>query len=216
MISVISLHPDDSIWSYCSRSDVDVCAPAGPYLEESNFIWSDDLTDSAGYNTPYQSYSCGEPDDDDYMCKFGGTSSAQPVAAGVAALILAVKPELTRSQLYDVIRNSADNKLYDTIISPPDPKYGYGMVHPMRALLSVCRGDANNDREINLADILYLISFKYGDPPGPEPIPHPLMGDAKGDGNVNLLDIVYLISYLYDDPPGPPPPISFNYGEYEF
>ncbi len=215
VISVISLHPDDSIWSYCSRSNVDVCAPAGPKgLSGSHSIWSVDLTDSAGYNTPYHHYGCGDPDDDDYMCKFGGTSSAQPVAAGVAALVLAARPDLTREQLYDVIRNSADNKLYDTITSPPDPKYGYGMVHPMRALLAVCRGDANNDHNIDMLDILYLIDFVYCG--GPEPTPHPLMGDANGSGSVNLMDMLYLISYLYDNPTGPPPPISFNYGEYEF
>jgi subtilisin family serine protease len=215
VISVISLHPDDSIWSYCSLSNVDICAPAGPkYLHQSISIWSDDLMGAAGYNTSNIDYGCGDPDDDDYMCKFGGTSSAQPVAAGVAALVLAARPDLTREQLYDVIRNSADNKLYDTITSPPDPKYGYGMVHPMRALLAVSRGDANNDHSIDMLDILYLIDFVYNS--GPEPTPHPLMGDANGSGSVNLMDMLYLISYLYDNPPGPPPPISFNYGEYEF
>lgn len=215
VISVISLHPDDSIWSYCSLSDVDVCAPAGPgSLSGDNFIWSVDLMDSSGYNTFYNDLGCGNPDDDDYMCMFGGTSSAQPVAAGVAALVLAARPDLTQEQLYDVIRNSADNKLYDTITSPPDPKYGYGMVHPMRALLAVTRGDTNNDHKINLLDILDIISYKYDN--GPEPIPHPLHADANGDGEINLMDILYIMSYLYDTPPGPPPPISFDYGEYEF
>ncbi len=82
------------------------------------------------------------------------------------------------------------------------------------ALLSVRRGDANNDHSIDMLDILYLIDFVYNS--GPEPTPHPLMGDANGSGSVNLMDMLYLISYLYDNPPGPPPPISFNYGEYEF
>ena len=215
VISVTALHPDDSIWGYCSNSSVDVCAPAGSNSFSGTYgIWSDDLMSAAGYNTSDTDYACSNPNDIDYMCQFGGTSSAQPVAAGIAALILAVKPELTREQLYEIIRNSADNKLYDTITSPPDPKYGYGMVHPMRALLSVSRGDANNDHSIDMLDILYLIDFVYNS--GPEPTPHPLMGDANGSGSVNLMDMLYLIAYLYDHPPGPPPPISFNYGEYEF
>lgn len=214
VISVTSLHPDDSIWGYCSNSSVDVCAPAGPYGTQDHFIWSDDLMGAAGYNTSDTDYACGSPNDVDYMCQFGGTSSAQPMAAGVAALILAVKPELTRQQLYDIIRNSADTDLYVPITNPPDQRYGYGMVHPMRALLAISRGDADNSHNIDLLDILYLIDYVYNS--GPEPTPHPLMGDANGNGSLNLLDMLYLISYLYDNPPGPPPPISFEYGNYEF
>ncbi len=67
----------------------------------------------------------------------------------------------------------------------------------------VC-GDANNDEEVNLLDILYLIANIYGDPAGPPPDP-PESGDVNNDGSVNLLDILFLISYKYDTPPGPSP-----------
>lgn len=39
---------------------------------------------------------------------------------------------------------------------------------PVVSFAGVC-GDANNDGVINLLDILYLIDYKYGIPPGPEP-----------------------------------------------
>ncbi|UCD17225.1 MAG: C10 family peptidase [Candidatus Zixiibacteriota bacterium] len=66
-------------------------------------------------------------------------------------------------------------------------------------------GDANNDENVDLLDVLYLIDHLYGDPTGPAPIPPP-SGDVNGgDGNINLLDILYLIAHLYDEPPGPPP-----------
>ncbi|UCD29925.1 MAG: VCBS repeat-containing protein [Planctomycetota bacterium] len=67
----------------------------------------------------------------------------------------------------------------------------------------VC-GDANNDDNINLLDILYLIDFLYGNPLGPPPDPMEA-GDANADGNVNLLDILYLIDFLYGSPQGPDP-----------
>ncbi len=67
----------------------------------------------------------------------------------------------------------------------------------------VC-GDATGDQIINLLDILYLIAYKYNDPPGPAPNPMEA-GDANADGNVNLIDILYLIAYKYNDPPGPDP-----------
>ncbi|MBN2227000.1 MAG: VCBS repeat-containing protein [candidate division Zixibacteria bacterium] len=65
-------------------------------------------------------------------------------------------------------------------------------------------GDANSDEAINLLDILFLIDFVYGDPPGvaPDPIE---AGDANADDNINLLDILYLIAFLYGSPPGPEP-----------
>jgi len=65
-------------------------------------------------------------------------------------------------------------------------------------------GDANRDYNINLLDILYLIDYIYGSPPGPTPDP-PESGDANGDDEINLLDILYLIDYIYGDPAGPPP-----------
>ncbi len=65
-------------------------------------------------------------------------------------------------------------------------------------------GDANGDDNINLLDILYLISYLYGNPPGnpPDPIE---AGDANADHIINLLDILYLIDFLYGDPAGPEP-----------
>mgnify|MGYP000879244132 CR=1 FL=1 len=68
----------------------------------------------------------------------------------------------------------------------------------------VIRGDANGDGNIDLIDILFIISHKYDNPPGPAPVPLKA-GDANCDGLLNLLDILYLIDYLYGTPPGPEP-----------
>jgi subtilisin family serine protease len=208
VISVGALHPDDSVWGYSCFAKVDVVAPSG--RSTNHPIWTLDLMDSLGYNTSELSGVCGDPNDIDYNCRFGGTSAAQPVAAGVAALVLARDSGLTHDELYDIIRLSADPNLYDTITNPPHQKYGYGMVHPLRALLAVCRGDADNSGAINLLDINRIIEWLYEN--GPEPEPHPLMADADSSGTVNILDASYIVSYLYKG--GPPPPISFNYGGY--
>jgi len=67
-------------------------------------------------------------------------------------------------------------------------------------------GDANNDGDVNLLDILFLISNIYSGGPEPE---NPMMADCNCDGdpgaNINLLDILHLISYIYSTPPGPDP-----------
>jgi len=43
-----------------------------------------------------------------YTDTFGGTSSATPLAAGVGALLLSVRPTLTRDQAYAILRDTAE------------------------------------------------------------------------------------------------------------
>jgi subtilisin family serine protease len=67
---------------------------------------------------------------------FGGTSSATPLAAGIAALMLSVDCELTRDEVKLILQKSADK------IGPPgtydangfSPIYGYGRVNAARAV----------------------------------------------------------------------------------
>ncbi len=67
-------------------------------------------------------------------------------------------------------------------------------------------GDANGDHDVNLLDILFLIDYKYGNPPGPgNPGGCDELLDTNGDGTVNLLDILRLIDYKYGQPPGSEP-----------
>ena len=64
---------------------------------------------------------------------FGGTSAATPIAAGVAALILAVDPTLTKTQVEEVMYNSAKD------LGDPgfDNTFGHGVVNAYDALLSL-------------------------------------------------------------------------------
>jgi hypothetical protein len=61
-------------------------------------------------------------------------------------------------------------------------------------------GDINDDGNINIFDITYLISYLYLSGPAPH---SPDMADVNHDGNLNIFDITYLITYLYLS--GPPP-----------
>jgi hypothetical protein len=67
----------------------------------------------------------------------------------------------------------------------------------------VC-GDVTGEGDINLLDILFLIDYVYGVPPGPAPDPL-ASADINSDLNINLLDILGLIDYIYSVPPGPAP-----------
>ncbi|MBM0743808.1 S8 family serine peptidase [Phormidium sp. CLA17] len=65
----------------------------------------------------------GQPgyDSGDFTSDFGGTSSACPVVAGVAALVLSANPDLTAMEVKQVLQQTADK-----IVDPnPDPQFGF-------------------------------------------------------------------------------------------
>ncbi|MDD2806311.1 MAG: S8 family serine peptidase [Elusimicrobiales bacterium] len=66
-----------------------------------------------------------------------GTSFASPLTAGAAALVWSAAPSYTPAQVFDVLKNSAD----DLGPSGPDRSYGFGRVNAYRAVCSVlpCR-----------------------------------------------------------------------------
>jgi len=62
------------------------------------------------------------------------------------------------------------------------------------------RGDANQDSQVSVSDIVYLITYLYK---GGEP-PNPLSsGDCNCDGQVSISDIIFLINYLFKGGPAP-------------
>ncbi len=70
------------------------------------------------------------------------------------------------------------------------------------------RGNVDGDEQqtIDIADLLYLVSYMFND--GPEP---PCMKEANVDGDifeqVTIDDLVYLVDYMFGS--GPPPPVCF-------
>ncbi len=64
-------------------------------------------------------------------------------------------------------------------------------------------GDLNNDKMVNLADVVVLLSYLFagGEPPWCLPL-----ADANGDEGIDLSDAVYLLRFLFNngDPPAEP------------
>lgn len=63
-------------------------------------------------------------------------------------------------------------------------------------------GDASD--EINIADIVYFVSYAFGSPNGPAP-PCFEEADVDGSGSLDIADIVYLVDYSFGTPNGPAP-----------
>jgi len=78
--------------------------------------------------------------------------------------------------------------------SPGHPTFG-------AAQIQFIRGDANDDGEISLGDVLHVAVYLYG--AGPAPLPSPESGDANCDNTVGPLDVVYLINFILRGGPQP-------------
>ncbi len=107
-------------------------------------IWTTDRTGALGYNP-------GRVQDGDsaglYTNSFGGTSSACPGAAGVAALVLAVNPALKRAEVADILKRACDridpqNGRYDA--AGRSPLYGWGRLNA-RTAVDLAKPQARNE-----------------------------------------------------------------------
>lgn len=101
-------------------------------------IWTTDRMGSKGYNfgTVNAESILGDAEGN-YTATFGGTSSACPGVAGVAALMLSVNPDLTWQQVKALIRHSCDRideemGHYDA--KGHSPFYGYGRINALKAV----------------------------------------------------------------------------------
>jgi subtilisin family serine protease len=97
-------------------------------------IWTTDRTGALGYNRG--SFTDGDTTGN-YTNSFGGTSSACPGAAGVAALVLAVNPNLRWQEVKEIFRQSCDKidpsgGQYDA--NGWSKYYGYGRLNASTAI----------------------------------------------------------------------------------
>lgn len=93
-------------------------------------IMTTDRTGAAGYQVG------------DYTSTFGGTSSSTPLVAGICALMLSVNPELTSTEVKDILRATADkidrdNGNYDD--DGHSEAYGWGRVDAFEAVHTALR-----------------------------------------------------------------------------
>lgn len=121
-IAVGAINKSGNIWDYsCRGSSLDLVAPSGATNYQGDIVTTD-------RSTPKGVNPTGN-----YMDCFGGTSAACPQVAGVAALILSLRPDLTGSEVRNVLCTTARD------LGNPgrDDTFGYGLVDAYAALNSI-------------------------------------------------------------------------------
>ncbi len=146
-------------------NSISVCAPSnnappGTWLPETGFIaTAPDVTQYLPGLGVFTADRVGAPgyDSGDYTNTFGGTSSATPVVAGVAALVLSANPRLTAREVRGILEQTAD-KIVDADADPQlenrlgnyDPNsrrsdwFGYGKVNALKAVQAAVRKGGGN------------------------------------------------------------------------
>lgn len=182
----------------------------GPSDDNSIGVWALDQMGMLGKNPITISDCPSAANDVDYNCHFGGTSAACPLVSGTAALLLSKDSTLSAQAIYYILRNSADTSLDWGNITPGSWEYGYGRIDAFRAVLSLSRGDANNDGHLSITDIQFLINYLFINGV-PVPWPDLLLGDANCDARVSIVDISLLTDHLFGSGyPLPLPCFAYN------
>lgn len=86
-------------------AEISVCAPSNNFhpLNRSQFVPGLGIT-----TTDNEQHGAGFTPNSRYTARFGGTSSATPLAAGVAALVISANPSLTAAQVKVILQDTAD------------------------------------------------------------------------------------------------------------
>jgi len=134
---------------------------------------------------------------DTLYASWEGTSFAAPFVTGLAALLRAKNPDMLADSIESLIYKTAES--VDSLNPEYEGLLGSGLIDPMAALNYVpplMVGDLNNDNNIDITDIVYLIIFLYLDPTIPDP---GQKADTNCDGVIDISDITNIIGFLYLD-----------------
>lgn len=121
-----------------ASNDSDLQSPYSQWGEEIDFV-APSSGGSRRITTTDISGRQGE-NPTNYMDNFGGTSSAAPLAAGIAALLLSMEPDLTASEVRTIMRDTCEkigNDGYDDQGAGWNKYYGYGRVNAHKAIAAL-------------------------------------------------------------------------------
>ncbi len=149
--SVVTVAASTSLNKHAAYSnwgkEVSVCAPSNNFhpLDPQAFVPGRGI-----WTTDNEAYGQGFKANSRYTGDFGGTSSATPLVAGVAALVISANKELTAARVKEILQSTAD-KIVDedadiilgnnrgTYAGGHSEWFGHGKVNAARAVAEAAR-----------------------------------------------------------------------------
>ncbi len=132
-----------------------------------------------------------------------GTSMAAPTVAGIIAQWLQLYPNLTTSQIKEVIAQTAikDQFTNATYQFGPNGKIDAlaGIIYLIKNDPSFMLGDVNGDGMVSVLDVSLMIDQLLG---GNVPGFNPIVADITQDGRFSIRDVVILIDMLLENSGG--------------
>ncbi len=174
VVTVGASDRNDNQSNYSPTSSlVDIVAPShraypsgisGETLE----MWSIDIPGNTGYN-PWPADGTHPPATGEilpstgtnnlaYTSRFGGTSHSCPVVAGVAALMLSVNPDLSYTDVFNIITSTANKVGGYTYTSGKCNEMGYGRVNAYDAVVKALGGPISGPSTLCGSNTAYTIS----------------------------------------------------------
>ena len=168
----------------------DVCAPGSMVLASGNRY------DTNAHNINLWQPSAFVNGVEYPYCPDLGTSMSAPVVAGAIALWLEANPNLSVADVRDILANTSYSDKYVREGTPE--RWGSGKLDVnagMRYVLHLqsVTGDANNDGEVNIADINTIIDIILGGNVSDDIL---ISADVNNDGEVNISDVSLVIDVI--------------------
>jgi proprotein convertase subtilisin/kexin type 2 len=187
----------DGIKAGYSEAGANVLVTAPTEGDTGPALTTTDITGNLGYNAANTS---GEHRDKSYTKTFNGTSGATPVAAGVGALILGVRPELSWRDVRRVLAYSAkknDPNDGDWVNNGAglhvNHKYGYGAVDAANAVM-VARNLQLAGGEVSFAPL--AVSTSLAIPDNGSAVASTISVSGSGIGKLEFVEITLSLDHV--------------------
>jgi subtilisin family serine protease len=170
IISVAASRQTDSLWtsSNYGKNSVDLMAP--------------------GENISSTHICLGSDECNSYMSR-SGTSMAAPHVAGVAGLILSLKPRLGYDRVKKILLENVDK-----IPAVSNLLVSGGRLNAAKALSQTCYpGEVTGGDGVGLADVIAALRIISGIDPG---VSICRTADVDGDGRIGLAEAIYGLQFL--------------------